>query len=300
MKITSEVISRNLNRLESAQREFPSLSEYQKLTEGFAPLDWDRHRSIRGECISYGLLPYVDFIDFIVESKLKGQEVFYKKKIKNKEFQEILVKNAKDDNAKKSFNSKTKRSFETLINSKRWETLTGNSSSRRKSYSNNLKDSDAIIANFVIQNEIEVGGEFLWRLNRHYLQLIPSPDLTIKNEIKRTKEIIDFIIDKLSESGTDFRKVNHDHLTKTLSLELKNRMLTIDPGEKIKCIEISPETTGLTIDKFYNVISKTIDYGILKVTVFNDNERNQSYNYRLFEKVSILRNSALDELLNNL
>jgi hypothetical protein len=77
-------------------------------------------------------------------------------------------------------------------------------------------------------------------------------------------------------------------------------MLTIDPGEKIKCIEISPETTGLTIDKFYNVISKTIDYGILKVTVFNDNERNQSYNYRLFEKVSILRNSALDELLNNL
>ena len=300
MKITSEVISRNLNRLESAQREFPSLSEYQKLTEGFAPLDWDRHKSIRGECISYGLLPYVDFIDFIVESKLKGQEVFYKKKIKNKEFQEILVKNAKDDNAKKSFNSKTKRSFETLINSKRWETLTGNSSSRRKSYSNNLKDSDAIIANFVIQNEIEVGGEFLWRLNRHYLQLIPSPDLTIKNEIKRTKEIIDFIIDKLSESGTDFRKVNHDHLTKTLSLELKNRMLTIDPGEKIKCIEISPETTGLTIDKFYNVISKTIDYGILKVTVFNDNERNQSYNYRLFEKVSILRNSALDELLNNL
>lgn len=300
MKITSEVISRNLNRLESAQREFPSLSEYQKLTEGFAPLDWDRHRYIRGECISYGLLPYVDFIDFIAESKFKGQEVFYKKKIKNKEFQEILVKNAKDDNAKKSFNSKTKRSFETLINSKRWETLTGNSSSRRKSYSNNLKDSDAIIANFVIQNEIEVGGEFLWRLNRHYLQLIPSPDLTIKNEIKRTKEIIDFIIDKLSESGTDFRKVNHDHLTKTLSLELKNRMLTIDPGEKIKCIEISPETTGLTIDKFYNVISKTIDYGILKVTVFNDNERNQSYNYRLFEKVSILRNSALDELLNNL
>jgi hypothetical protein len=300
MKITSEVISRNLNRLESAQREFPSLSEYQKLTKGFTPLDWDRHKSIRGECISYGLLPYVDFIDFIIESKLNGQEVFYKKKIKNKEFQEILVKNAIDDNAKKSFNSKTKRSFETLINSKRWETLTGNSSSRRKSYSNNLKDSDAIIANFVIQNEIEVGGEFLWRLNRHYLQLIPSPDLTIKNEIKRTKEIIDFIIDKLSESGTDFRKVNHDHLTKTLSLELKNRMLTIDPGEKIKCIEISPETTGLTIDKFYNVISKTIDYGILKVTVFNDNERNQSYNYRLFEKVSILRNSALDELLNNL
>jgi len=300
MKLTSEIISLNLNRLESAQREFPSLSEYRKLTDGFTPLDWDRHRSIRGECISYGLLPYVDFIDFIAESKFKGQEVFYKKKIKNKDFQEILVKNAKDDNAKKSFNSKTKRSFETLINSKRWETFTGNSSSRRKSYSNNLKDSDAIIANFVIQNEIEVGGEFLWRLNRHYLQLIPSPDLTIKNEIKRTKEIIDFIIDKLSESGTDFRKVNHDHLTKTLSFELKNRMLTIDPGEKIKCIEISPETTGLTIDKVYNVITKTIDYGILKVTVFNDNERNQSYNYRLFEKVSILRNSALDELLNNL
>jgi len=260
-------------------------------------------RTLKDECLSYGLKPYIEFIDFIIDSKLTGQEIFYRKKIKNKEFQDVLVANAIDEDAKKSFKSKSKKSFEVLVNSKKWEVFTANVSNRRRTsrrYNNNLRRSDAIISNYIIQNQIEVKDENSFRVNKYYLNQIPVPDLTIKNEINRTKEIIDFIINKLSESGTDFRKVNYDHLTKTLNNELKNRMLTIEPGEKIKCVEISPDSMGLTLNKVYDVLSKHIDYGVLKVIINNDNNQSKSYNYRLFETVTNLRNSVLDELLNDL
>jgi hypothetical protein len=308
MKLTSEVISINLDRLEKAQKEFPILSEYQKTLELKNGASLDQYltnltRTLKDECLSYGLKPYIEFIDFIVDSKLTGQEIFYRKKIKNKEFQDVLVSNAIDEDAKKSFKSKSKKSFEVLVNSKKWEVFTANFTNRRRTsrrYNNNLRRSDAIISNYIIQNQIEVKDENSFRVNKYYLNQIPVPDLTIKNEINRTKEIIDFIINKLSESGTDFRKVNYDHLTKTLNNELKNRMLTIEPGEKIKCVEISPDSTGLTLNKVYDVISKHIDYGVLKVIINNDNNQSKSYNYRLFETVTNLRNSALDELLNDL
>jgi len=308
MKLTSEIISVNLDRLEKAQKEFPILSEYQKILELKNGESFDQYlnnltKTLKDECLSYGLKPYIEFIDFIIDSKLTGQEIFYRKKIKNKEFQDVLVANAIDEDAKKSFKSKSKKSFEVLVNSKKWEVFTANVSNRRRTsrrYNNNLRRSDAIISNYIIQNQIEVKDENSFRVNKYYLNQIPVPDLTIKNEINRTKEIIDFIINKLSESGTDFRKVNYDHLTKTLNNELKNRMLTIEPGEKIKCVEISPDSMGLTLNKVYDVLSKHIDYGVLKVIINNDNNQSKSYNYRLFETVTNLRNSVLDELLNDL
>jgi hypothetical protein len=308
MKLTSEVISVNLDRLEKAQTEFPILSEYQKVLELKNGESLDQYlinltRILKDESLSYGLKPYIEFIDFIVDSKLTGQEIFYRKKIKSKEFQDVLVANAIDEDAKKSFKSKSKKSFEVLVNSKKWEVFTANVSNRRRTsrrYNNNLRRSDAIISNYIIQNQIEVKDENSFRVNKYYLNQIPVPDLTIKNEINRTKEIIDFIINKLSESGTDFRKVNYDHLTKTLNNELKNRMLTIESGEKIKCVEISPDSMGLTLNKDYDVLSKHIDQGVLKVIINNDNNQSKSYNYRLFETVTNLRNSVLDELLNDL
>lgn len=305
MKINSEVVSTNIFRLEKAQKEFPILSEYQKIAEISEKDQYlsNLQTSVKDECCHYGLRAYVEFIDYIVDVKNKNQEIFYKSKIKNKDFQDILVKFANDEDAKKSFKSKTKKSFETLINSKKWDVFTAAVSNRRRRirrYTDNLKNSSAIIANYIIQNQIEINSENTSRINKFYLHLIPVPDLTIKNEILRTKEIIDFVIQKLSESGSDFKKVNFDHLTNKLSEELKNRMLSIEPGEKIKCIEISPETYGLTLNKTYDVRAKSLENGILKVRIINDSGNNTMYNYRLFETVSNLRNSALDELLNDI
>ena len=164
MKLTSEVISVNLDRLEKAQKEFPILSEYQKTLELKNGPSLDQYltnltRTLKDECLSYGLKPYIEFIDFIVDSKLTGQEIFYRKKIKNKEFQDVLVANAIDEDAKKSFKSKSKKSFEVLVNSKKWEVFTANVSNRRRSsrrYNNNIRRSDAIISNYIIQNQIEL------------------------------------------------------------------------------------------------------------------------------------------------
>lgn len=308
MILKSEIISTNLDRLESAKAQFPILIEYQNIEElkNGATLDLnlsEKSKQLREECKRYDLSVYIDFIDFILFSKRYKQEVFYKHKIQSKELQEILVENAQDDDAKSSFKSKSVKSMQVFMNSEKWNLYTANVPNKhrkRRRYVNNLIKSDAIIANYIIQNEIDIELSNIHRINRFYTNLIPKPDVSIKNEINKTKEIIDSIVNKISELESDFRKINCEQLVNAISEELKKRMLAIDPGDKIKCIEVNDETKGLTLNKTYDVISKSIENGILKVVVKNDKDFNFKYNYRVFETITNLRNSALDNLLNEL
>ena len=77
MKLTSEIISINLDRLEKAKKEFPTLSEYQRALELKKGDSLDEYliklvMILRDECQSYGLKTYVEFIDFIVDSELNS------------------------------------------------------------------------------------------------------------------------------------------------------------------------------------------------------------------------------------
>lgn len=308
MIIKSEIISTNLITLESTKSQFPILIEYQKNEElkNGKPLDIDvskKSKQLKDECKRYDLGLYVDFIDFILLSKRYNQEIFYRNKIKSTDLQKILVENAYDEDAKKSFKSKTAKSMGVLINSKKWDVYSANiypSIRRKRRYNNNLMKSEAIIANYFIQNEIDIEIHNINRINKFYTFFIPKPDLSIKNEMDKTKEIIDFIINKLSESESDFRKINCDQLINIIDGELRNKMLEIEPGDRIKCIEITDETNGLTLNNIYDVKSKVIENGILKVYVINDKNINTKYNYRSFETIANLRNSALDNILNDL
>ena len=291
MKITSEIISINIDLLEKAKKDFLVLEEFSKNP---TPVG-------RTEAISYGLLSYVIFIEFIHKTLDNNQQVFYKKKIKNKEFQDILVSCATDLDAKTAAKSKGPKTFGSLINSKRWELFCAMGSSyrrRKKRYINNFEKSEAIIANFCIQNEIEISDTSV--LNRVYTYRLPDIDLTVKGEIDKTKEIIDFIVNKISESGSDFRRLNYDHLTNIINTELKSRILTIDPGERIKCIELATDTYGIEVGKVYDVLEKELTSGRLSVYIINDYGHRKRYNYRLFETLTNLRNSALDDLLSDL
>jgi hypothetical protein len=51
------------------------------------------------------------------------------------------------------------------------------------------------------------------------------------------------------------------------------------------------------LGKVYDVKDKEIHSGRLNVIIENDNGYRRTYPYRLFETVSNLRNSALDDLL---
>lgn len=305
MVLTSEIILHNISLLEKVKKEFIILQQYQNCN------DITMGISLKNEGAQFNLTKYIEFIDFIKQTESNNQQLFYRKKIKNKEIQEILVKNAVDDDAKKCFSSKGPTTFGNLINSPKWEVFSGESSSRRRNGSrrwrNNFYGSDAIIANFIIQNRIDINPTNIYRVNKFYITRLPDVDSNLSNEISQTNEFAKFLISKLSESEIDFKRLNITNLIKRIESELKNKMMTIDLGEKIKCIgiDISYEKT-LTLGKVYDVKDKkltSVDYNggeILWVQIINDCGRILWYPYRLFETVKNVRNNALDELLKDI
>jgi hypothetical protein len=292
MIIKSEVIQTNIEKVEQAKIDFSILNDYASTNDN------DILRHLWDEGRSYGFLSYMNFIDFMRHSKNLDQEVFYKKKIKIQEFKEVLIKCAPDPNVQKILKSKGKVSFAKLINSPKWDLYSGNRRRRSRGvrYNDNFVASAAIIANFCIQNEIDV--EDASRISEHYRKLLPDIDITLKKELEMTNDLLGYMVSSFSNSDYDFRKLNIDHITKFMGEELKKKLLNIENGESVKLIENGDYYGGLTIGKVYEVKDKELQSGRLQVIINNDNGTRRSYPYRLFETVSNLRNSALDELLD--
>lgn len=297
MKITKDIIIGNLEKIEKIKEFYPILKDFSLCLE--QEIRDSKFDILKRECQNYGLSIYMDFIEFCINTQKRNQQVYYTDKIKVKDFQSVLVENSKDDFAKKSLKNKSVKSFGNLINSKRWDLLTNRSRKRsRWHYSDNLVLSSPIIANFVIQNEIEV--EEYHRICNWYISSLPEPDNSIKFEIQKTQDIISFITQQLNDSKSDFLKINYDNLIQRIGNELRSKMLEIEPGEKIKCIELPNNFGELTINSYYNLISKSLENGVLKVVIMNDKGRSQKYNFRYFDSVKEVRNSLLDDLLTNL
>ena len=292
MIIKSEIIQVNLDKLEKAKKDFSILNDYASTNND------DVLRHLWDEGRAYGLLSYMTFIDFIRNSNKLGQEVFYSKKIKIKDFQDALVKSAIDDTVKKILKSKSKVSFSKLINSTKWELYSGNRRRRARGvrYNDNFAFSATIIANFCIQNEILIEDDS--RISEHYRKLLPDIDLTLKKELELTKNLLDYMVKSFSNSDSDFRRLNVEHVTKFMGEELKKKLLNIEKGESVKLIEDASYYGGLSLGKTYDVKDKEMQSGRLNVVIENDNGYRRSYPYRLFETVSNLRNSALDDLLD--
>lgn len=300
MKLTSEIISENLDRLEKSKKDFPILIQYENCN------DFYMRMSIRQEASQFNLTYYIDFIDFIKNSEKRGQPVFYRKKISVKEFQDTLTKYAFDEDARKSFSSKSKKSFQQLINSDKWEVFAGQQGTykRKRRYNNNFENSEAVIANFIIQNEIDVDLPFWTRISKWYTVLLPESENSLQNEIRQTKELIDHVMETMKSSEIDFRKLNYTYLTNQLQEEIKKQMLRIELGEKIRCVDPS-NLEKITHSAIYDVIDKRLSNvtsgggDVLSVYITNDDGRNMWYPYRHFETVTNMRDSFIDELLNS-
>ena len=292
MKLTSEIIQNNIDKLETLKKEFKILDDYSKETDN------DKLRQMYSEGRNYGLISYLIFIDFIRQTEKINQQVFYNKKIKLKDFKEVLIKNATDESVKKILKSKGKVSFEKFINSQRWDLYSGNR--RRRGgvrYNDNFVNSAAIIANFCIQNEIEI--EDSSRISDYYRSSLHPIDTTVRKEIELTNDLVGFMFTSLSKQDYDFRKINVENITKFIQYEIERKMKTIEDGESVKLIENTDYYSALSVGKIYTVKSKEINSGRLNVTIENDLGFTRSYPYRIFETVTNLRNSALDELLND-
>lgn len=291
MKLTSEIIQNNLSTIDSLKKEFKILSDYENESDN------ERLKSLYNEGRNYGLLVHMTFIDYIRHTKKLGQQVFYNKKIKLREFKDVIVNNAIDPKVKSILKSKGKVSFERFLNSPRWDLYSGNK--RRRGglrYHDNFVASSSIIANFCIQNEIEIEDQL--RISDWYRTRLPSVDPSVLKEIKLTNEVIDFMFDTLKKQNYDFRRINVDNLKTFIQSEIEKKMKEVDEGESVKLIDSLDFYSGLTPEKIYSVISKDISSGRLTVTIKNDFGFTRSYPYRIFETMTNLRNSTLDQLLN--
>jgi hypothetical protein len=296
MKITSEIIQINLDRLDKTRKQFKILDDYYNET------DEDKLKKTYSLGRSYGLLTYLSFIDFIRYAKKNNQQPFYDHKIKLKEFKDCLISLAPDPTVKKVLKSKGKASFEKFINSKRWELYSGNiTGSRRRRgvrFNDNFVLSSPIIANYCIQNELEI--EDSSRISNWYTQQISVIDPSLVKEIEITNNVVDFIYQNMVTQDFDFKKLNIDNIIKNVQYEIEFKMTQLDKGEAVKLSDETDYYSGLTNGKVYVVENKTISNGRLNVSIKNDLGFTREYPYRLFETVTNLRNAALDELLNDL
>jgi hypothetical protein len=280
-----------------ARKQFKILDDYYNETNE------DALKKIYSVGRSYGLMNYLSFIDFVRNSTKFGQQVFYDHVIKLKEFKDCLISCATDEKVKKIIKSKGKLSFAKLINSDKWELYCGNrnySIRRRLSYryNDNFVLSSPIIANFCIQNEIEIIEQT--RISSWYTVPLATIDPSLVNEINLTNKVVNFIYDNMKSQDFDFRKLNLDNIIRNIQYDIERRMVEIDEGESVKLSDITDYYSGLTNGKVYVVIGKSISNGRLNVVIKNDLGFTREYPYRLFETVSNLRNSTLDQLLNDL
>jgi hypothetical protein len=303
MVLTLDIIRENLNILERSKEVFKILDDYQKTLKSLRTNSdselLSKENVLSREIQRYGLHHYADFIKFINKTESIGQKVIYEEKIKTKSFQKILEDNAIDESAKKTLRNKTVRSMPIFMNSEKWLKLHGYQGNRgRLRLSDNLSKSESIIANFLQQQEIDLDHLAYSRVNRFYTSLIPEPDLTILEEMKRTQFVIDFLIDKITESGTDFRKLNSRALIDNLSEEFKKRVLAIDNNETVKCVA-KPDVYGVSIGTIYKVIDKSLDYaGNLRILIQNDHGTNVNCSFKFFETLNSLRSNMLKDLFD--
>lgn len=305
-----DIINKNLQKLEDAIKTFPDiLGKYQNLSKLELKADTLSRKNLLEEkarissyAIKLGLSDYIFFIDWIAKVSLCGP-VVYKFEISFDLLKTALIENAIDKVVKDFLQKKTKRGMATFFNSSLYNTYSGvvRNRYRRKGYENNFEKSESIISNYIIQNDIKIT-----RLNKnqvinpvissYYLREISNFECELNTELEITNDITKSIIRKINTIKFDFRKLNYNILRDEINSKIKDKMLCVERGEQIKCIEASQ---GLTLNGLYNVNSYQLgSNGNLIVYVQDDNGITSAYSYRIFETISRLRENNIDDILN--
>lgn len=286
-----DIINKNLEKLDSASKIFPDIiGKYRNSKDSV------EKRKLESLANKVGLQQYIRFIDWIDTCASTGQSVIFNYIISFNDFKTALAENCSDKKVKDFIKNKTKKGFITFMNSQLWYTYNGGNQGRRGSrtyFSNNFSKSETLVANWVMQNDVVLTNQVM---SYYYTSEIPNFDTEINTEIEITNDITKSIIKKINTIKYDFRKLNFNLLQSEIESRIKQRVLNVDKGEQIKCIESNQH--GLTLNKIYNVESYEIgSNGNLIVSIKNDINNHSRYNYRIFESVSKLRESNIDDIL---
>ena len=311
MKFTYDFIKENLRIYNQAKEMLPVISQYE---QGLIS-----QNSMR----SLGLELFSQFYDFTKSQKNMGFELI--QAISYKELKEVIAKNTTVDRFKTYITRRTQPQFKKLISedSETFDRLLNGRWISKPTYRRRGRRSNEVVSglksfvpliNWIISNDIQTcdleANHFQSFKNqtvyqyqlRWYTGIHLDVEKLPKREIDITFNLLNSFVDFLTETQTDFRKLNCDFIVENISSKLKS-LMKIPTGTTIKSLVDLNNTnayTGpyseLTKDKTYTVEDSSITGGYIRVWISNDRGVRTYYNYSLFEDVSIHRDLLLQQL----
>lgn len=307
MKITYEIIRKNIETYKEAKDIFPVITQFEE-----NEIDYSAMHSL-------GLSKFADFHTFIKYLKLHGFDPITDTK-SFRVLKPIIVDKTTTERFKTFIKNRTQNKFEAIFTDNDlfdrllngpWKSRPQMRRNGRMGYGTRknervegFRDAIVPIINYIILNEIEVSDgiknqDSISNQTRWYINEVLSFDKVPQKEIELTNKLLQTFSEVVEKDRVDFRNLNINYIMSAISTKIKNAM-KIPNGTTLKCIKDFELVTGeklLEKGQMYEVQGTYERNGFLTVYVTNNQSKNNYYEYSYFEDVSMKRDDLLSMLL---
>ena len=310
MKITYDIIKKNIETYNKAKEIFPAISQFEDKKIDFT--------AMRG----LGLGKFADFYMFMETVNNNGYTPIINTK-SSRVLKPMIIEKTSTERFKTYIKNRTQSKFDLILNDNDLfdRLLNGAWKSRPKMRRNGqmgygtrknervegFKDAIVPIINYIILNEIEINYNIpnqskIENVIKWYTTEELNYDSVPQREIELTNKLLQTFLDVVDNEKIDFRKLNIKYILSAISNKIKNAM-DIKNGTMLKCIKEleDPNYTGRILLKKGNTYEVTGTYernGYLIVYVENELGHKQYYEYSYFDDMSIRRDDLLSMLLD--
>ena len=309
MKITYDIISKNIETYKEAKDIFPAITQFEE-----NEIDYSAMHSL-------GLSKFADFHMFIKYLKLHGFEPITDTK-SFRVLKPIIVGKTTTERFKTFIKNRTQKKFEAIFTDNDlfdrllngpWKSRPQMRRNGRMGYGTRknervegFRDAIVPIINYIILNEIEVNDSIknqdsISNQTRWYINEVLSFDKVPQKEIELTNRLLQTFSEVVANERVDFRNLNINYIMSAISTKIKNAM-KIPNGTMLRCVKDLMNSNQidkiLEKGKMYEVFGTYERNGFLTVYVRNEEGKSTYYEYSYFEDVSTKRDDLLSMLLD--
>ena len=308
MKITYDIISKNIETYKEAKDIFPAITQFEE-----NEIDYSAMHSL-------GLSKFADFHMFIKYLKLHGFEPISNTK-SFRVLKPIIVGKTTTERFKTFIKNRTQKKFEAIFTDNDlfdrllngpWKSRPQMRRNGRMGYGTRknervegFRDAIVPIINYIILNEIEVSDSIknqdsISNQTRWYINEVLSFEKVPQKEIELTNKLLQTFSEVVEKDRVDFRNLNINYIMSAISTKIKNAM-KIPNGTMLKCVKDLMNSNQidkiLEKGKMYEVFGTYERNGFLTVYIRNEEGKSSYYEYSYFEDVSTKRDDLLSMLL---
>jgi hypothetical protein len=307
MKITYDIIHKNLTTYSTAKEIFPAIEQFEK-----NEIDYSAMHSL-------GLGKFADFSMFLKSNKIQEFDPISNTK-SFRVLKPIILEKTTTERFKTFIKNRTQKKFDSIFNDSDlfdrllngpWKSRPQMRRNGRMGYGTRknervegFKTAIVPIINYIILNELEVnksliGQDSISNQTKWYVDEVLSFDKVPQKEIELTNKLLQTFSEVVDKERVDFRKLNINYVMSAISTKIKNAM-KIPNGTQLKCIKelLAPNQDKILEEgKLYEVFGTYERNGFLTVYVKNEQGGSSYYEYSYFEDVSMKRDDLLSMLL---